>query len=82
MKILLTIDEAAEALACSRRSMYRLLAAGGITPIKIGSLTRIPVDAIHSYVQDQIRAANFERRIDPWAGPPRRRSSSRRGHSG
>ena len=82
MKILLTVDEAAEALGCSRRSMYRLLGSGAITQIKIGALTRIPVDALHTYVGDRVRAANVQGRIGPWAGPPRRRSSSSRGHRG
>jgi excisionase family DNA binding protein len=49
-KILLTVPEAAAALAISRSKLYELLAAGSIRSVRIDSSRRIPVEALEAYV--------------------------------
>lgn len=41
-RLLLTVDEAAEALAFSRSTIYRLLKSGDLVATRIGTATRIP----------------------------------------
>jgi excisionase family DNA binding protein len=62
-KILLTVPEAAAALAISRSKLYELLAAGLIRSVRIDGSRRVPVQAIEAYVArllDQEVAANAE----------------------
>ena len=49
-KILLTIPEAAAALAISRSKLYELLAAGSIGSVRIDGSRRVPVEALEAYV--------------------------------
>lgn len=42
----LTLDEAAERLACSRRHLERLLALGRIPSVRVGRLVRIDMEAL------------------------------------
>jgi excisionase family DNA binding protein len=53
-KLLLTVDEAAEALSLGRTFFYELLMRGDLASIKIGSRRRIPVSALHEFVVRQI----------------------------
>lgn len=46
-RLLLTVPEAAEALAIGRTSLYEL------EVVHIGRSTRVPVDAVHRFVQQQ-----------------------------
>jgi excisionase family DNA binding protein len=48
-RVLLTAEEVAEALHIGRTRVFALIAAKEITSVKIGSLRRIPVDAVHEY---------------------------------
>jgi len=48
--ILLTITEAATALAIGRTTVYELIAAGDLDVVHIGRSSRIPIDAIHEFV--------------------------------
>lgn len=50
-KILLTPEEAAEALNISRSTLYGLLQGGTLVSVKIGKARRIPTDAVRSYVE-------------------------------
>lgn len=50
VKILLTVPEAAAALAISRSKLYELLAAGVIRSVRIGGSRRVPVEALEAYV--------------------------------
>jgi excisionase family DNA binding protein len=62
-KILLTVPEAAAALAISRSKLYELLAAGLIRSVRIDGSRRVPVRALEAYVSgllDQEAAANAE----------------------
>jgi excisionase family DNA binding protein len=49
-RLLLTVPEAAEALAISRSKLYELLAAGAVASIRIDGARRVPVAALEAYV--------------------------------
>lgn len=48
-RLLLTAEEVAEALHIGRSRVYTLIASKELTSVKIGSLRRIPVDAVREY---------------------------------
>lgn len=48
-RVLLTVNEVAEALHIGRSKVFDLLIAGEIESVKIGKLRRIPVSAVHEY---------------------------------
>jgi len=50
VRLLLTIPEAAEALAISRSKLYELIAAGTVASIRIDGSRRIPLTALEAYV--------------------------------
>ena len=49
-RLLLTVPEAAEALAISRSKLYELLASGAVASIRIGGSRRIPLTALEEYI--------------------------------
>lgn len=49
-RLLLTVPEAAEALAVSRSKLYELLASGAIASVRIDRSRRIPLTALEDYV--------------------------------
>ncbi|MEV1239458.1 helix-turn-helix domain-containing protein [Nonomuraea sp. NPDC049750] len=49
-RLLLTVPEAAEALAISRSKLYQLIAAGAVTSLRIDGSRRIPVCALTDYI--------------------------------
>jgi excisionase family DNA binding protein len=49
-RLLLTVSEAAEALAISRSKLYELIAAGLIRSVRIDGSRRVPVEALQTYV--------------------------------
>jgi excisionase family DNA binding protein len=49
-RLLLTVPEAARALAISRSKLYELLAAGVLASVRIDGSRRIPVSALDSYI--------------------------------
>ncbi len=49
-KVLLSPDQAAEALGCGRTQVYSLISDGRLRSVKIGRLRRIPVSELHRYV--------------------------------
>ncbi len=49
-KLLLTAEEAAQALGIGRTRVYELMAGGVLTSVKIGASRRVPVDALREYV--------------------------------
>ena len=51
-KMLLTVPEAAAALAISRSKLYELFAAGVVRSVRIDGSRRVPIDAIEDYVAD------------------------------
>jgi excisionase family DNA binding protein len=53
-KVLLTIDEAAQALSIGRTLLYELLMHQQIASIKVGRARRVPMAAIDDYVNRQL----------------------------
>lgn len=51
VKLLLTPEEAAEALGVKRTFLYSLLMSGQSISVKVGRSRRIPVIALHGYVE-------------------------------
>jgi excisionase family DNA binding protein len=49
-RLLLTVPEAAEALAISRSKLYELLASGAVASIRIEGSRRVPITALEEYV--------------------------------
>ena len=49
-RLLLTVPEAAEALAISRSKLYELIAAGLIRSVRIDGSRRVPVEALQTSV--------------------------------
>ena len=49
-RLLLTVPEAAEALAISRSKLYELLAADLVRSVRIDGSRRVPVEALETYV--------------------------------
>ena len=49
-RLLLTVPEAAAALAISRSKLYELLAGGEVASIRIDGSRRIPLTALEEYV--------------------------------
>jgi excisionase family DNA binding protein len=49
-RLLLTVPEAAEALAISRSKLYELIAAGLVRSVRIDGSRRVPVEVLETYV--------------------------------
>jgi excisionase family DNA binding protein len=49
-RLLLTVPEAAEALAISRSKLYELLATGAVASIRVDGSRRVPLTALEEYV--------------------------------
>jgi excisionase family DNA binding protein len=69
--LLLTIPQAASALAVGRTTVYELIGAGDLEAVHIGRSVRIPVDALQSFVNRRATRTSPARR----AGAPRTESS-------
>ncbi|MFJ9011983.1 excisionase family DNA-binding protein [Streptomyces canus] len=48
--LLLTVEEAARRLRIGRTTCFGLIASGELESVKVGSLRRIPADALAAYV--------------------------------
>ena len=62
-RLLLTVPEAAEALAISRSKLYELFAAGLVQSVRIDGSRRVPIEALETYVSrllDQEEAADVK----------------------
>lgn len=53
-KILLTVEEAAEAMSLGRSFVYELVMCKRIRSVKVGRKRRIPVFALHEFVSRQL----------------------------
>lgn len=63
--LLLTIPQAAELLGIGRSTAYELVATRQLEVVHIGRAARVPVEALHEYV-DRLRAAASERPTESW----------------
>jgi excisionase family DNA binding protein len=57
---LLRIEEAAEALGCSRSHLAQLIADGSIPSMKLGRARRVPVTALRLWIAAQAAAEQAE----------------------
>ncbi|WP_433351694.1 helix-turn-helix domain-containing protein [Microtetraspora malaysiensis] len=48
--LLLTVPEAADALAISRSKLYQLIASGAVSSIRIDGSRRVPVASLHDFI--------------------------------
>lgn len=62
---LLTLAETAEALRCSRTTLWRLIRSGHVVAFRVGSRVRIPVSELEDYLA--------RRRVEPMRDPDVRR---------
>jgi len=60
VRLVLTIDEAAERLGIGHSLMAALVRSGDVESVRIGRLRRIPVDALSTYVQSLRRSTPDE----------------------
>lgn len=51
VKLLLRVDEAAEALGVSRSQVYVLIARGQLDAVTIGRSRRVPVEAVQAFIE-------------------------------
>jgi excisionase family DNA binding protein len=51
--LLLTIPQAAAALAVGRTTVYELISEGDLEAVHIGRSVRVPVDALRAFVDQQ-----------------------------
>jgi excisionase family DNA binding protein len=49
-RLLLTVPEAAQALAISRSKLYELIASGLVRSVRIDGSRRVPIEALETYV--------------------------------
>jgi excisionase family DNA binding protein len=49
-RLLLTVPEAAEALAISRSKLYELIGGGLVRSVRIDGSRRVPIEALEAYV--------------------------------
>jgi excisionase family DNA binding protein len=58
--LLLTAAQAAALLSISRTTLYELLASGAVESIHIGRSRRVPVSALHTFVESRRRAGHAQ----------------------
>lgn len=51
--LLLTVPDAARALAIGRTTLYELIAERRIETVHIGRCTRVPVDSLRTFLEEQ-----------------------------
>ncbi len=51
LSVLLRVPEAAHMLGVGRSLTYELIAAGDLEIVHVGSVIRVPVDAVYAYVE-------------------------------
>ena len=52
-RLLLRVDEAADALGLGRTKVYELVMSGEIASVKIGRARRVPLDALKHWVRSR-----------------------------
>lgn len=72
-KVLLTLEETAEALSIGRTKLYELLALGVLRSVRIGGSRRVPADAIEEFV-GRLSEDEGVAELDVLLGTGRRRS--------
>ncbi|MFG3295657.1 helix-turn-helix domain-containing protein [Streptomyces sp. NPDC048179] len=56
----LTVAEAARRIGIGRTKLYEYVSSGEIRSVKIGSLRRIPAEAVEEFLAHRFRASDFD----------------------
>ena len=59
--LLLTPQQAANALSLSQSTLYELMGSGQLGFVRIGRARRIPVLALHQFVEREMQRQGFQR---------------------
>ena len=70
--MLLTVREAAQLLSIGRSTIYELITAREIEVVHIGRSVRVPVAALHAFIEGRSGAAGGDRGGGALIGPARR----------
>ncbi|CAM5550182.1 helix-turn-helix domain-containing protein [Streptomyces narbonensis] len=57
--VALTVEEAARRLGIGRTKLYEYVSTGEIASVKIGSLRRIPAEAVNDFLARRLGASDF-----------------------
>ncbi|MHC6627491.1 helix-turn-helix domain-containing protein [Streptomyces globosus] len=57
--VALTVAEAARRIGIGRTKLYEYVASGEIASVKIGSLRRIPAEAVNDFLTRRLSATDF-----------------------
>lgn len=57
--VALTVAEAARRIGIGRTKLYEYVSSGEITSVKIGSLRRIPAEAVNDFLARRLSATDF-----------------------
>lgn len=57
--VALTVAEAARRIGIGRTKLYEYVSSGEIASVKIGSLRRIPAEAVNEFLARRLSAADF-----------------------
>lgn len=57
--VALTVAEAARRIGIGRTKLYEYVASGEIASVKIGSLRRIPAEAVNEFLASRLAATDF-----------------------
>ncbi|WP_326611540.1 helix-turn-helix domain-containing protein [Streptomyces scopuliridis] len=57
--VALTVAEAARRIGISRTKLYEYVTSGEIASVKIGSLRRIPAEAVNDFLTRRLTASDF-----------------------
>ncbi|MBV2356415.1 helix-turn-helix domain-containing protein [Streptomyces sp. J2-1] len=57
--VALTVAEAARRIGIGRTKLYEYVSSGEIASVKIGSLRRIPAEAVNDFMARRLSAADF-----------------------
>ena len=55
VRVLLTVEEAAEALSIGRTTAFQLIRSGRLETVRIGRLRRVPVEALQQLARDLVQ---------------------------
>ncbi|MEU3282064.1 helix-turn-helix domain-containing protein [Streptomyces antibioticus] len=58
--VALTVTEAARRIGIGRTKLYEYVSSGEIASVKIGSLRRIPAEAVGEFLARRFRASDFD----------------------
>ncbi|GAA3616286.1 helix-turn-helix domain-containing protein [Streptomyces chitinivorans] len=57
--VALTVEEAARRIGIGRTKLYEYVSSGEIASVKIGSLRRIPAEAVNDFLTRRLGASDF-----------------------